>query len=127
MAATQITVSATVNETGKTDAGYGIRMVDSTLRDEHAKADDDLCRIALPDRAPQYYVRGVLPVVVKGRVDGLWWGLWAEVTEATFRRIINVWTDPDQEKEPPFPGELANVIPSYVNTLGLRLHGCTCT
>ncbi len=98
--------------------------LDPRSQDEHAKANDDLCRITLPDTAERYFVRGTLPVDVVGQPDGISWGLWAQVPEAAFERILELWSDADQESEPPFEGSLANVIPSYPNTLGipLRVH-----
>ena len=91
------------------------------LRDSHAKANDDTCRISLPGKSTRYFVRGVLPVSVAGYPDGVWWGIWAEVSEASFRRVLDLWSDPSQQAEPPFQGELASVVPSYPDTLGLPL------
>lgn len=91
------------------------------LRDQHAKADDDLCRITLPDEPARYFVRGVLPVAVRDLPDGIRWGLWAEVPESAFRRILALWSAPDQASEPPIETSLANAIPSYPETLGLPL------
>jgi len=91
-------------------------------RNQHAKTDDDLCRITLPEEPARYFVRGVLPVDVRDRADGLSWGLWAEVSEPTFRRIVDLWSAVDQESEPPFEGALANLIPNYYpDTLCLPL------
>ena len=91
------------------------------VRDEHAKADDDLCRITLPKKPARYFVRGVLPVAVRDLANGIWWGLWAEVPESDFRRILELWSAPDQASEPPIESSLANVIPGYPETLGLPL------
>ena len=87
----------------------------------HAKADDDLCRITLPGKPARFFVRGVLPVTVRDRPDDIWWGLWAEVPEPAFRRILELWSAPDQASEPAIEAALANVIPSYPDTLGLPL------
>jgi len=95
--------------------------LDSRTRNEDARADDNLCLIELPGEPPRYFVRGVLPVSVPERPEGLMWGLWAEVSEAAFRRVLELWSAPDQSSEPPFDAELANVIPSYVDTLGLPM------
>jgi hypothetical protein len=95
--------------------------LDAAVRELHAKATDDLCSIHLPDADSQWFVRGVLPVEVVDRSEDLWWGVWAEVSEPVFRRILEVWSDPAQDQEPPFDGKLANVIPSYPDTLGLPL------
>ena len=91
------------------------------LQGQHAKADDDLCRITLPEQPARYFVRGVLPVAVRDRSDGIWWGLWAEVSEPAFRRILELWSAPDQASESAIEAALANVIPSYPDTLGLPL------
>jgi hypothetical protein len=91
------------------------------VRDAHARADDDLCRIAPPGDEPRFFVRGVLPVSVAGHPAGVSWGVWAEVSEASFARILELWSDADQSSEPPMQGELANVIPAYPDTLGLPL------
>jgi hypothetical protein len=95
--------------------------LDSSIREAHAIADDDLCSIKLPGVAARWFVRGVLPVVVVDRSEDLWWGLWAEVSEEAFKRIVELWSAPEQERESPFSGQLANLIPSYPDTLGLPL------
>lgn len=93
----------------------------SEVRDEHADADDDLCRITLPGEPARYFVRGVLPVAVRHLPGGIWWGLWAEVPESEFRRILELWSAPDQASESPIKASLANAIPGYPETLGLPL------
>jgi quinol monooxygenase YgiN len=93
----------------------------SELQRQHAQANDDLCRIGLPNERDRYFVRGVLPVAVRDRPDGIWWGLWAEVSEPDFRRILELSSTPDQASEPPIEGALANVVPGYADTLGLWL------
>lgn len=95
--------------------------LDTHSQDAHAKANDDLCSIELPGEAARYFVRGTLPVPVEGHAEGVWWGLWAEISEAAFQRTLELWSDPNQATEPPYPGVLANVIPAYPNTLGLPL------
>jgi hypothetical protein len=95
--------------------------LDPAVREAHAKADDDLCSIQLPDSPSRWFVRGVLPVAVVDRAEDLWWGLWAEISEEAFHRIIELWSDPEQAREAPFRGQLANLIPSYSDTLGLPL------
>jgi hypothetical protein len=95
--------------------------LDPSVREAHARADDDLCSITLPGAASRWFVRGVLPVVVVDRSEDLWWGLWAEISETAFNRIMELWSNSEQQRESPFSGQLANVIPSYPNTLGLPL------
>jgi hypothetical protein len=95
--------------------------LDPRSRDEYAKADDDICRIKLPDTETRYFVRGTLAVDVAGHPDGVWWGLWAEVSQSAFSRILELWSDAEQASEPPFQGTLANLVPSYPDTLGIPL------
>lgn len=95
--------------------------LDRIQKDEYARANDDLCRITLPNAEPRYFVRGTLPVDVAGWPDGVWWGLWAEVSASAFSRTLEFWSEADQASEPPFPGRLANLIPSYRSTLGIPL------
>ena len=47
------------------------------------------------------------------------WGLWAEVDDVAFRRILELWADPEQDKAPAMPGTLANRVPGYPDTTGL--------
>jgi hypothetical protein len=88
---------------------------------EHAKANDDLCRISLPGTPPRFFVRGTLPVEVATLPDGIHWGLWAEVSGRTFFRILELWSDDQQASEPAYKGRLANDVPSYPATIGLEV------
>jgi len=88
---------------------------------QHAKANDDLCSIALPGTPPRFFVRGTLAVRVANWPDGVHWGLWAEISEPAFQHVLDTWSDPSASDEPPFVGTLANMIPSYPDTLGLPL------
>ncbi len=90
-------------------------------QEAHARADDDLCRIDLPTVPAQMFVRCVLPVRVQGLADGISWGLWVEVDEAAFSRILERWNDEEQANEPLLPATIANAIPGY-ETLGLPTH-----
>lgn len=95
--------------------------LDEEQQEHHAKADDDLCRIDLPDAPARTFVRCVLPVDVTGIPDGIHWGLWAEVDEPSFARVLEVWNDDDQASEPPMTARLANDVPGY-GTLDLPVH-----
>jgi hypothetical protein len=90
-------------------------------RAEHAQADDDLCRIDLPGEAPRLFVRCVLPVAVAGLAQGIWWGLWAEVDEATFHRTLELWNDERQSAEPALAAHIANDVPGH-QLAGLAVH-----
>jgi hypothetical protein len=90
-------------------------------RQAYAHADDDLCRIALPTETARMFVRCVLPVQVHGLTDVFRWGLWCEIEEATFARILDLWNDDNQSDEAPLPATIANSIPGN-QTLGLAAH-----
>jgi hypothetical protein len=82
-------------------------------KDERTVRDDE-------DSPPRYFFRCVLPVPVHGEPDPRCWGVWVEVDHAAWTRVRELWRDEDQHLEPPFPATLANEIPGYPPTLGLR-------
>ena len=83
---------------------------------EAAAHNDDLCAFD-----GQYFVRGVLEVRVTDAGGDFGWGLWAQVSEASFRRILKLW-DADVTDVPAFAGTIANQIPGleYAGLLGKR-------
>ena len=92
----------------------------SEHREANAKANEDLCRIDDPaGGVPRQFVRAVLPVNVEDRNVPIRWGLWVEVSEDAFRRILELWSVAEQASEPPIAATLANHIPSYPETVGL--------
>ena len=85
-------------------------------RARDVRESDDTCRT----RDGRWFVRGVLPLPVSGRDVPYNIGLWVEVEEAAYDRIIELWDDPDQADEPPLPARIANHIPMLPETLGLE-------
>ena len=86
--------------------------------------DDNMCRmLVLPDSeipaTYRYFLRTVLPVRIRDRDDFTHWGIWVETSEADMYRVRELWSDPRQALEPPFPGKIANGIPGYPSTLNL--------
>lgn len=69
----------------------------------------------------RFFLRGLLPIPVQGREYPYSWGAWAEVSEDSFTRILELWDDEAQSEEPPFEGTLATNILPYPDTLGLPL------
>lgn len=67
----------------------------------------------------RFFVRAVLPIPVRGRRREYNIGVWAELDEASFQRVVERWEDKDQANEPAMPGKLANAIRSQPRTLGL--------
>jgi hypothetical protein len=100
-------------------------------RAERVKENDDLCAIwaASESERHRYFVRCLLKVRLLDAEDDTAWGLWAEVEEADFHRILGRWSDPDVAAMPPIEAALANRVPNYPDTIGLpvmlRLTGPT--
>ena len=67
----------------------------------------------------RFFVRAVLPIPVRGRRRGYNIGVWAELDEAAFQRVLQRWEDADQAAEPAMPAKLANAIRAQAKTLGL--------
>jgi len=82
--------------------------------------DDGRIRNA-DDTERRHFLRVLLSVPIRGekRKDCAW-GVWVEVSPADWARAYDLWDDPDQGKEPPFPATLANALRCYEGTLGLR-------
>lgn len=91
--------------------------VPESERSERTKADDDLCMID----ETRFFVRSVLPIPVTDGGNDYCWGIWAEVPEADFRRILELWSAPEQVNEPAIDATLANEVPYYGGTYGLRV------
>lgn len=69
--------------------------------------------------SPRYFLRVNMPFRVEGREAPLLWGVWVEVAEDDYKRIHELWTSPDQHREPPFRATLANDLENYPATSGL--------
>ena len=87
-------------------------------RAQRGKCDDDLCMIDRRD----FFVRGCLEIPIVGYDTCFVWGIWVSVSKASFDRILELWTAPDVESEPPMFGWLCNDIPLYPRTLELATH-----
>jgi hypothetical protein len=85
----------------------------------------------IDDRTPhtRFFLRGVIVIPVRGETerDGFGWGVWSEVAEEQFERVIELWEGKRQADASPISGRLANEIGSFPGSLGLpvqlRLRG----
>ena len=77
----------------------------------------DVCAI---DRS-RFFLRGLLPIPVRGRAIPYRIGLWAELDEPTFGRIYLLWKDPSQVNEPLLSAILANDVPLVPSTMGIEI------
>lgn len=87
-------------------------------REERCKESDDICVI----KREHYFIRGLLPLPVEGRERPYRIGVWVEVDEESYRRILELWMDENQASVPPFKGKLSNNIPSLNETLGISVN-----
>jgi hypothetical protein len=87
-------------------------------RHRRTRWDDDLCVI---DES-QYYVRGCLETPVLGTTETLIFGVWISVSEASFRRILDLWDVPDVADEPPRFAWLCNWLRGYPEPIGIKCH-----
>jgi hypothetical protein len=76
--------------------------------------NDDLCII----EGKRFFIRGVLPLSVESRELSYCIGLWVEVSQATFKRVYDLWESEDQLNEPPFAASIANEIPNSPGSFG---------
>jgi hypothetical protein len=81
----------------------------------NAHESDDLCVIG-NDR---FFVRATLPLPVSEKDIPYRIGVWVETSEASFKRICELWSDELQANEPSFGVAIANRIPTVPDTLGL--------
>ena len=67
----------------------------------------------------RWFVRSLVPFEVHGRSETCSWGIWVEVTQASFDEIVRLWDDPNQLMHDPWRGALANEAATYESTMGL--------
>jgi hypothetical protein len=84
-------------------------------RPAKVKQNKDLASIGYE----RFFVRTLLPLPVHGRGEAYNLGVWAEVEQEVFFRILELWDDPEQDKEPAFQATLQNRIPHLPETCGL--------
>jgi hypothetical protein len=87
-------------------------------RSARAKKTDDICII--DDR--EFYVRGCLEIPVADSSEKLVWGVWISVSLESFRYILDRWSAPIAEDEPPRFGWLCNWVKGYPEPKEIRCH-----
>lgn len=94
----------------------------ATPRDQPQHPADerrDFCVIPDADGNAAYFIRVLLPMAVHGDDEPCCWGLWTEVSRATYDEVTGLWDDASQTKAGPWPAVLANHVNGYPPTLGL--------
>jgi len=90
-------------------------------RDSRTHAGDDWCRLRdAAGQNQQWFLRVTLPFEVLGERRQIHWGVWVEVSEAVYARVMELWDEENQATEPPLPAAMANELPGYPSTLGLQ-------
>jgi hypothetical protein len=85
-------------------------------RESRGELIDDLCHLD-----DHYYIKGNLWLPVIDGEQDFSWTVWAELSQSDYERSIALWDTAGRELEPVYPGELANELPGYRSSLGLKL------
>jgi hypothetical protein len=89
---------------------------DGLADDPESGLTADQCVIA----GERFFVRGLLVLPVHDAEEDFTWGIWVEVSAGSFERMSELWETPNREREPPYPGWLANALPGYdAPTIGM--------
>jgi hypothetical protein len=84
-------------------------------RDQRTKLDNDVCGID-----DDIYIRGCIEIPIIGQDEKFVWGVWVSVSKPSFSRILELWSEPVIENEPPRFGWLSNRISNYPDTTNLK-------
>lgn len=101
-----------------TDAPAPFDAIPENEREHRCDLTSDLCMI--DDR--EFFIRGRLEIPVVDGPRPFIWGVWASLSEKSFRRLVEIWGKPGRESEPPFFGWLCTSLPLYPETLLLKTH-----
>ncbi len=85
-------------------------------RETRAELSDDLCMID----GSEHYVRGCLEVPVLDSPELFVWGVWVSISEASVKRILELWDAAVVENEPPRFGWLSTRITGYPEPIEIR-------
>lgn len=87
-------------------------------RRTRATLTDDVCIID----ETEHHVRGCLEIPVTDTSETLIWGVWVSVSKESYRYIVDRWTSPIPEDEPPRFGWLCTWINGYPEPHQIRCH-----
>lgn len=87
--------------------------------DPESELDQELCVV----RGEHYFVRARVVIPVLDAAESFDWGVWVSLSAPNFGRMIDLWSTPGREQEPPYFGWLSTEIPLYEpSTLHLKTH-----
>jgi hypothetical protein len=85
-------------------------------RSDRVSLSSDQCIID----GKHYFVRGCLEIRIADSSDVFDRGVWVSLSEKSFQRVSELWTEPGRESEPSFFGWLSSRLPGYPDTLNLK-------
>lgn len=85
-------------------------------RERRVEMETSLCVI---DKE-HFFIRGRITIPIVDYKDDLLFNVWTTLSEGNFRRMNEVWHDPNRIHEPPYFGWLQTRIPTYPNTLNIK-------
>ncbi len=97
------------------DAVFALQEPDRTAR---ADMTPDLCMLD----GSRFFLRAVLPIPCEGRRLPFNLGLWVETDKQSYCRYVELYSDPNQGREPHFPATIANSVGGYWDLLGLAVN-----
>jgi hypothetical protein len=92
-------------------------VIDKNERSKRGFLNSDFCTI--DER--EFFIRGVIAIPIIDSTELFMWGVWAQLSQAHFDRMVELWNDPKIIYEPPYSGLLSNKISIYPSTLDLKL------
>jgi hypothetical protein len=73
-------------------------------REFRTRCGDDWCRLRDPDgNEEQFFLRVTLPVEVLGENRRIHWGVWVEVSQVVYQRVMDLWESRVRPPSPRFP------------------------
>ena len=94
-----------------------VALLSDEERSQRVQENPDLCVLD----GTRFFVRGVIPLPVAQRERPYNIGAWVEVSPSSFERIYELWSEPDQDREPPLEGVLANAVTAGYSAFGLQV------
>ncbi len=69
-----------------------------------------------------FYIVGNVDIRLIGSEAHFSWDVWVSLSDKSFRRVVELWTTPGRESEPPYFGWFGTELPGYPQTLSLKTH-----
>lgn len=87
-------------------------------RDERCELGDETCIIRTEQE--HYFIKGNIVIPVLNSDQDFDYTVWVSLSEKNFRRMLELWDDPNRINEPPYFGWLSTYLPHYPQTLSLK-------